>query len=46
MQKHVSAYWAGLGTEFLKAAITGFHVDSIVVVMENYVKSWKEVALS
>ena len=29
----------------IKAAITDFHVDSVVVVMENYGKGWKEVAL-
>lgn len=29
----------------LKAAITDFHVDSIVVVMESYGKSWKEIAV-
>jgi predicted nucleic acid-binding protein len=29
----------------LKAAITDFHVDSIIVVMENYDKGWKDLAL-
>lgn len=29
----------------IRSAITDFHVDSIVVVMEKYGKSWKELAL-
>jgi len=29
----------------VKATITDFHVDSVVVVMENYGKGWKEVVL-
>jgi len=29
----------------IKSVITDFHVDSIVIVMENYNKSWKELAL-
>ena len=29
----------------VNAAITNFHVDSVIVVMENYGKGWKEVAL-
>ena len=29
----------------VKAAITDFHIDTIVIVMENYGKGWKEVAL-
>jgi hypothetical protein len=29
----------------VKSAVTDFHVDSVVVVMENYGKSWKDVAL-
>lgn len=29
----------------LKAAITDFQVDSVVIVMENYGKGWKEVGL-
>lgn len=29
----------------IKSAITDFHVDSIVVVMENYGKTWEKLAL-
>jgi len=29
----------------IKSAITDFHVDSVVVVMENYGKDWRELAL-
>jgi predicted nucleic acid-binding protein len=29
----------------VKSAVTDFHVDSVVVVMENYGKSWKDIAL-
>ncbi|MEM2578500.1 MAG: type II toxin-antitoxin system VapC family toxin [Candidatus Bathyarchaeia archaeon] len=29
----------------IKSAITDFHIDSIVIVMENYGKSWKDIAL-
>lgn len=29
----------------IKSAITDFHVDSIVVVMENYGKTWKDLVL-
>lgn len=29
----------------LKAAITDFHVDSIIVVMESYGKNWRDLAL-
>jgi predicted nucleic acid-binding protein len=29
----------------IKSAITDFHVDSIVVVMESYGKEWREIAL-
>lgn len=29
----------------IRAAITDFHVDSVVVVMESYGKGWKDVAL-
>jgi len=29
----------------IKSAITDFHVDSIVVVMENYGKDWRDIAL-
>ncbi|MEM2784142.1 MAG: hypothetical protein QXF09_04885, partial [Nitrososphaerota archaeon] len=27
---------------FIKSVITDFHVDSIITVMENYGKGWKE----
>ncbi len=29
----------------IKSAITDFHMDSILVVMENYGKTWEELAL-
>jgi predicted nucleic acid-binding protein len=29
----------------IKSAITDFHIDSIVIVMENYGKGWKDIAL-
>jgi len=29
----------------VKSAITDFHVDSIVIIMENYGKSWRDIAL-
>ncbi|MBS7617435.1 type II toxin-antitoxin system VapC family toxin [Candidatus Bathyarchaeota archaeon] len=29
---------------YIKSAITDFHVDSILVVMENYGKGWRELA--
>ncbi|MEM2429429.1 MAG: type II toxin-antitoxin system VapC family toxin [Nitrososphaerales archaeon] len=29
----------------IKSAITDFHIDSIVIVMENYGKSWKDIAI-
>lgn len=29
----------------IRSAITDFHVDSILVVMENYGKTWEELAL-
>jgi len=29
----------------IKSAITDFHIDSIVIVMENYGKRWKDIAL-
>lgn len=29
----------------VKSAITGFHVDSILVVMENYGKGWGDLSL-
>jgi len=29
----------------IKSAITDFHVDSIVVIMENYGKGWRDIAL-
>ncbi|RJS88059.1 hypothetical protein CW704_00895, partial [Candidatus Bathyarchaeota archaeon] len=29
----------------IKAAITDFHVDSIVIVMEKYGKRWSEISL-
>jgi predicted nucleic acid-binding protein len=29
----------------IKSAITDFHVDSIVVIMENYGKGWNDIAL-
>ncbi len=29
----------------IKSAITDFHIDSIVVVMESYGKGWREIAL-
>ncbi|MBO3840500.1 MAG: type II toxin-antitoxin system VapC family toxin [Thermoproteota archaeon] len=30
---------------FIESAVTEFHVDSIVVVMENYGKNWNDLAL-
>lgn len=30
---------------FIKSVITDFHVDSIITVMENYGKGWKELAI-
>jgi len=29
----------------IRSAITDFHVDSIVIVMENYGKGWKDIAI-
>jgi len=29
----------------IKAAITDFHIDSILVVMEHYSESWKDLAI-
>ncbi|HID17405.1 TPA: PIN domain-containing protein [Candidatus Bathyarchaeota archaeon] len=29
----------------IKSTITDFHVDSIIVIMENYGKGWKDIAL-
>lgn len=29
----------------LNAYITNFHIDNIVIVMENYKKSWKDIAI-
>ncbi|MBS7649072.1 MAG: PIN domain-containing protein [Candidatus Bathyarchaeia archaeon] len=29
----------------IKSAITDFHIDSIAIVMENYGKSWRDIAL-
>ncbi|MEM2843114.1 MAG: PIN domain-containing protein [Candidatus Bathyarchaeia archaeon] len=29
----------------IKSAVTEFHIDSIAVVMKNYGKNWKELAL-
>jgi len=29
----------------IKSAITDFHVDSVVIVMENYGKNWRELSL-
>jgi predicted nucleic acid-binding protein len=29
----------------IRSAITDYHVDSIIVVMENYDKGWRELAL-
>jgi len=29
----------------VKAAVTDFHIDSIVLIMEKYGKSWDEIGL-
>ncbi|MBO3802685.1 MAG: type II toxin-antitoxin system VapC family toxin [Candidatus Brockarchaeota archaeon] len=47
-EKHADACKSLLGKVrdgIIKSAITDFHVDSVVVVMENYGKDWSELAL-
>lgn len=29
----------------IKAFTTNFHIDNVVIIMENYGKSWKEIAI-
>ncbi len=47
-QEHAEAcreFLARVRDGLIKAAITDFHVDSVVLVMENYGKGWKDLAV-
>ncbi|MDK2383480.1 MAG: type II toxin-antitoxin system VapC family toxin [Candidatus Korarchaeota archaeon] len=47
-QEHAEAckgFLARVRDDLVRAAITDFHVDSVVLVMENYGKSWRDLAV-
>ncbi len=47
-QEHAEAckrFLAKVKDGLVRAAITDFHVDSIALVMENYGKGWKDLAI-
>ncbi len=47
-QEHAAACKSFLGRVrdgLVRAAITDFHVDSIALIMENYGRNWKDLAL-
>ena len=47
-QEHAEAcreFLARVRDGLIRAAITDFHVDSVVLVMENYGKGWKDLAV-